>query len=91
MVTPTRVLTIALNRYAAVPIPPGEDGTAAWRLRKESGEVYDVIRDRDGLVCCDCPSYEVTFRNTEKMCKHGRALVAAGMLDAPDPVPRAVR
>jgi hypothetical protein len=83
----TLCMSIDHTVYGVERIPSGEFGTAAWRLSKKSnaGEVYDVIRDHDGLVQCDCPSYEVTFKGTCDTCKHGKALVALGLLDAPSP------
>jgi hypothetical protein len=84
---PVVSLALAIDHvvYQVEPIPAGEFGTKAFRLSKKSnaGEVYDVIRDNDGLVQCDCPSYEVTFRGTLGTCKHGSALVTLGLLDAP--------
>lgn len=71
--------------YNVGPLPAGEFGTRAFRLTKHSAkdDCYDVIRTHDGLVECSCPSYEVTHRGTSSVCKHGRALVAMGLLDAP--------
>lgn len=94
-------MTIAVNdtRYAADPIEAGEFGTKAFRLAKHSGDhaVYDVVRQADGIVACDCPDYESRHRgNGYGMCKHGRALVELGLLPAPiapeyaAPVPVAV-
>jgi len=74
------------------PGPAGEFGTKAFRLVKKSGGegVYDVVRTHDGLVSCDCASYEVSHKGTVSMCKHGAALVSLGLLDAPAyaPVPK---
>jgi hypothetical protein len=82
-------LTINAVRYDVTPIPPGGFGTAAWRLVKAdaAGEaVYDLVRDHFGIVECTCPHYEFVLKgNCVDMCKHGRALVALGLLDAPEP------
>jgi len=83
---PVVSLALAIDHqvYQVEPIPAGEFGTKAFRLEKKStGAVHDVIRTNAGLVECSCPSYEVTYRNTLGTCKHGSALVAMGLLDAP--------
>lgn len=86
--------TIEINGtlYSAEPIDPHEEGTAAFRLGKMAGDgaVYDVVRDHSGLVRCDCPSYVSTHEGTASMCKHGRALVALGLVEVPKPVPNFV-
>lgn len=71
--------------YYVEPIPAGEFGLAAVRLTKRSreGETYDVIRTHEGVIECDCPSYEFTFRGTAGTCKHGAACLAKGLLVAP--------
>lgn len=81
-------LTAEINGqpYGVEPIDPGECGTKAYRLTKRwaDGAVYDVIREDDGHVACDCPDYEARHRgNGFGMCKHGRSLVTLGLLDAP--------
>lgn len=85
---PTLILTIAGTPYGVEPIGPGEEGTKAYRLSKASagGEVYDVIRTHHGLIECTCPHYEMRLKgNTCSCCKHGSALVAFGLMDAPAP------
>jgi hypothetical protein len=89
---PPAAKSITLNirglAYRVEPIDPGEEGTAAYRVSKQRGEgVYDVVRTHEGLVICDCPSYVCTFEGTAETCKHGMALVQAGLLQAPRPVP----
>jgi len=70
--------------YTAEVIDPGFAGLAAVRVVKlTSGESYDVVLDLDGLVTCDCASYEFTYRGTAGTCKHGSACLAAGLLLAP--------
>jgi hypothetical protein len=81
-------LTIAINdtRYSVDAIDPGEFGTKAWRLSKHAGDhaVYDVLRQADGIIACDCPDYEARHRgNGYGTCKHGRALVELGLMPAP--------
>jgi hypothetical protein len=81
-------MTVEINgqSYGVEPIDPGECGTKAFRLAKRwaDGAVYDVIRDNDGHVACDCPDYECRHRgNGFGLCKHGKALVALGLIDAP--------
>lgn len=84
-------LTVNSTPYVLIPIPPGPDNTAAFRLVKEGNadSVYDVARTVAGLVVCDCPSYEATYRdNGLATCKHGQALVLVGLLEAPSAVVR---
>jgi hypothetical protein len=78
-------LTIRGTSYALTAIDPGPDNSRAWRLEKLGGkrEIYDVCRTNEGLVVCDCPSYVSTHEGTCSTCKHGSALVAVGLLDAP--------
>jgi hypothetical protein len=76
--------------YTVEPIPAGEFGTIAFRLVKRGSDaVYDVVRTHQGIVECDCPDYESRHRgNGLGMCKHGRALVTLGLVDAPHPFER---
>jgi hypothetical protein len=64
-----------------------EFGDRSYRLTKHSardGGCYDVIRLPSGIVACDCPDYVARHEgNGHGLCKHGRALVALGMLPAP--------
>jgi|GEM_PF-6968414 len=86
-------LALAIDHvvYTVEPIPAGEFGTKAFRLVKKSdGAVYDVVRTHDGLVECDCPDYEMRHKGVDcGCCKHGNALVAMGLIDAPAPVTKA--
>lgn len=50
------------------------------RLGKEDGTRYHVSRTLDGAILCDCES--ATYRPAT-ICKHGRALIALGLHDAP--------
>ncbi len=75
-------LTINGVGYVLIPTAPG----SAYRLVKDGcvDSVYDVCRTHSGLVECDCPSYEATYRgNGLATCKHGQALVLVGLLEAP--------
>jgi hypothetical protein len=74
--------------YAVEPIDPGPEGTRAYRLQKlcGGGDVYDVVRTWYGIIECTCGDY--TYRRqglTASPCKHGRALVEAGLLAPPEP------
>jgi hypothetical protein len=76
--------------YRFEPIDPGPDNTVAFRLTKQAGQgdVYDVARDRFGLVTCDCGDY--LFRRkgvTAIPCKHGKMLIDAGLIAPPSPAP----
>lgn len=81
-----QTIEIKGTRYAVARIEHGPDGTAAYRLVKLGGknEVYDVLRTHFGLIECTCPHYELRLKgNTVASCKHGDALVKAGLLEAP--------
>ena len=87
-------LSIDFQQYdvRGIPCPTPEFGTGrAYHLEKHSskGEGYDVIRNNFGLVECSCPSYVSTFEGTSDTCKHGKALVALGLIEAPRYTPRA--
>ena len=67
--------------YLVEPIAAGECGVSAVRLVKRSSrEAYDVIRQHDGSVACDCPSYTFRYKGTGLTCKHGVAAMAHGLL-----------
>lgn len=82
-------MTIEINdvRYSIDRTEAGEFGSKSYRLTKHSardGGTYDVIRQHDGIVACDCPDYESRHRgNGYGMRKHGRAMVELGLLAAP--------
>ncbi len=79
------VITIADRAYAVCAIDAGEFGSAAYRLTKGDGTRYDVLRDHDGLIRCDCPDYTFRHEGTDGVCKHGRALIGAGKISGPSP------
>ena len=91
--SPVYSLALAIDHtvYMVEPIPAGEFGSKAFRITKKSDRsVYDVVRTHDGLVACDCPDYEIRRKGmTAEPCKHGKALVAMGLLDAPTAVANA--
>jgi hypothetical protein len=77
--------------YHVEPIPPGEDGTTAYRVLGPRGQVYDLLRTHDGTIECTCPHYEARLKgNSRSCCKHGKAAVEAGLLPAPGVDPLAV-
>ena len=89
---PAPVVTLALAIdhivYAVEPIRGLQDPDIirAFRLEKKSDRdaVYDVSRTALGFVACTCPDYVARQEgNGFGMCKHGRALVEMGLLDAP--------
>ncbi|WP_422932217.1 hypothetical protein [Singulisphaera sp. PoT] len=90
---PVYSLALAIDHvvYTVESIPAGEFGSKAFRITKKSdGSVYDVCRTHDGLVACDCPDYEIRRKGmTAEPCKHGKALVAMGLLEAPTAVANA--
>jgi hypothetical protein len=87
VVKPSLTLHIAGQPYGVEPIAPGGFGTKAWRLSGPEGQVYDLIRTYFGIVECDCTSYEFRLKgNCITPCKHGAALIAVGLLEAPEPV-----
>ena len=74
----------ALRRDPDRPGPGQHAGPSAWSRTATRTRVYDVARTAAGLVDCDCPSYEATYRgNGLATCKHGQALVMVGLLEAP--------
>lgn len=63
--------------------PHPQVGHPAYRLTKEDGTTYDVIRTAHGWVCC-CPDFTYCRGNHEKGCKHTAAvagLVQQGLLN----------
>src|SRR4051794_10681541 len=79
-------LAVDHQTYLVEPIRGIQDPAIlkAFRLVKKSDdEVYGVGGPADGLVTCDCMSYVSTFAGTCDTCKHGKAMVALGLLDAP--------
>lgn len=77
------MIWIGDNAYTPTEIPAGECGTVAYRLTKSDGSHYNVVRTRLGSVECDCPDYTYRREGTACMCKHGAALVDAGLIRAP--------
>jgi hypothetical protein len=62
---------------------------AAWRLAKADGTAYDVHLDGHG-VHCTCPDH--VFKHEGRPagpCKHGRALIASGLLPVASSAPAA--
>ncbi len=77
-------LAIGSTSYTVKPVAPGPDHRKAFRLRKVGSDLpYDVVLGRDGLVTCDCADAVWRHNGRGTMCKHGRALVACGLLPAP--------
>jgi hypothetical protein len=84
------ILTIKAVPYSVEEIPAGEHGTIAFRLVKLEGDeaVYDVVRTWYGTVECDCGDYQFRRKGlTLSPCKHGKALVDAGLIEAPSVEP----
>jgi len=67
--------------YKVTPLVP-EDGitSAAWRLAKWDGKIYDVATDWSGTEC-DCADYLLRGKNVGRSCKHIQALRAFGLLE----------
>jgi hypothetical protein len=75
-------------QYVAEPIDPHEEGIAALRLSKMSGDgvVYDLVREHSGRCRCDCPHFVARIEGlSEDLCKHLRAAVELGLLPKPKP------
>lgn len=89
----SRILSIRGIPYTVEAVDPGEDGTAAFFLTKQlpDAEPYYIVRTHAGRVECSCADYVARRRGTAGTCKHGAALVAARLLDAPRPVPNVSR
>src|SRR4051794_21023073 len=77
-------ITIEINdvRYSVDAIPAGEFGTRAYRLVKRSADraTYDVIRQHDGAIACDCPDHQFRRDGAGTHCKHVLALVELGLM-----------
>lgn len=70
-------------RLKPVPCHPSV-GSRAYQLRKDAGAVYTIVRTVHGTVECDCADYVLRREGaTPFPCKHGQALIALGMLEAP--------
>ena len=82
------IVRIGRVPYHARPFDPQGEGTQAVRLTKPDGTSYDLVRTHEGLGICDCPDYVVRKDGTAKVCKHIVAVVMAGLMRAPRPVPR---
>ena len=53
----------------------------SFRLRKIQGSgAYHVARSEVGFVECTCPDFVQRGRAEWRMCKHGRALIALGLI-----------
>lgn len=77
------MIRIGACSYHAVSIPPGELGTVAYRMKKlaRPAATYDLLLDEYGQLRCDCPNYVMEHENMGTVCKHGRALRAAGLVN----------
>jgi len=73
------------TNYRLKPVPCHPSiGSRAYQLRKDIGTVYTIVRAVHGLVECDCADYVLRRDGiTPFPCKHGQALIALGMLEAP--------
>ncbi len=88
-------LAIDHTAYAVTPIRSQDtDVIRAWRLVKQSNreDVYDVAETVHGFDCT-CPDFETRRRGLDEAgCKHCKAAVIAGLIDAPNAaVDRAIR
>lgn len=84
VVEPVATIEIKGATYTVRPIDPGFAGVAAVEVTKlVNGESYAVVLEADGRAVCECPSYLYTHENKATTCKHGVALLAAGLLRAP--------
>jgi hypothetical protein len=84
------VFHIGEDRYGVRPLAAHADvAVKAFRLTKHTGgrEVYDVRLSAQGWCECDCPGHQ-RWAERGTVCKHVRALAAAGMLPVPTPAPR---
>ncbi len=66
--------------YYELSKPPLDPGVTGWRLTKSDGVSYDVLRDIDGRLLCQCESYHREHEPAGTVCKHGRALIERGLL-----------
>jgi hypothetical protein len=77
------VLTINGTDYVVRPVLADSSiALKAFRLRKEDGTAYDVALTAHGLQC-DCPDFLFHRDGLDSdECKHLKALVACGLLEA---------
>src|SRR5262245_27157094 len=69
--------------YHVRPLPPGTSGHfKSFRHRKFDGTEYDVEQTSHGITC-DCPDFTFNREGIDpEGCKHVKALVACGLIDA---------
>lgn len=75
-----QTLQIGGTDYTVTTYEPG----VCYRLEKQAREtaIYDVALV-EGRIRCDCPAFMYRHDEARTTCKHGLALVAAGLLPAP--------
>ncbi len=75
-------LTIGGTSYALEPIASrARSRSAAFRLVKRDGTIYDVESTTHGPVC-DCPDYVFRRDGLDPTgCKHIKALVGSGLIE----------
>jgi hypothetical protein len=76
-------LSIRGTKYRVLPVACQCEASKCYELRKADGTAYHVSRHEHG-ISCTCP--DQTWKReglTDLPCKHGAALLALGMLDAP--------
>ena len=82
---PKSQLLLVINQtiYGVRPIRCAPaDAVRAFRLNKPDGTLYDVAQTRFGAEC-DCPDFVFRRDGLDPAgCKHVRALVAEGLIDA---------
>jgi hypothetical protein len=68
-----------LYEYEEIPIH-WSMGTKAYRIyRPDHTDVHDVHKSTYGTIECSCGDYQCRKKGTGLLCKHGRALVNAGL------------
>jgi len=81
------LLVIDQTVYSVLPLDCDSwAATRAFRLNKVDGTLYDVAQTRYGPQC-DCPDFIFRRDGIDPTgCKHVKALVAQGLLEAGEPV-----
>lgn len=88
-------LCLAINHqcYNVTPVRGIQDPeiVRCWRLEKAGNPdaVYDVAVHRHGGIACECPDWQTRhFEFNTAGCKHVRALVGLGLIEALGPITR---
>ncbi len=75
-----------VEEAATPPEPVVESPQGEWRIRGDSGTLYDVVWKADGIWACSCAAYKYT----QRPCKHVESVQArlnnAAKIEDPTPI-----